>query len=554
MVKVYSATGLDEWYHSHRQLGAGLGVMTILLLAIVVPVAVYRSIAATGATSFETENASISSSITIGNDTNASGGKYIQFNAASTGGGGTAGTGGQDTGCVFKTVTNPQIAFCDSFNVPQNGGTQTGDLDPQLWGVSRMGNVNVNQGGMLNSSVAAHNTCSGGGVTGNPVTGDTNSVPFGTATPPAKDVQICGGQMAEALNDGHGVVNIDTYPKQPFDWSGGRTGTISFDLSMNSDGTHGAWPELIITDEPVPGARFSVSGGVPAHAVNEVGITFDGCGGGCVGRVYLSKNSSYSLAANSADLSNDVIDSTAVLSNDGSVREAAITPAIGMALNHVEVRLSQNALEVWASDPGGANFKKIAHVTNLGLTAAFTKGLVWMSDTHYNARKAIAPCECGTQYDHTFMWDNLGFDGPKTYRDLGYDVPYAQKATDQPAGQGADGTSDAWILGYRLNGNQTNTYSLPNVTWKQTPQKVKVVLNTVTYDDNSSLTVYANGHSAAPSAVTKPITSWSDYAISFELPVGDVVQGTNTLSFKSTNGSFLITNMSLILVAGASVP
>jgi hypothetical protein len=319
---------------------------------------------------------------------------------------------------------------------------------------------------------------------------------------------------------------------------------------MNSQGTHGAWPELIITDEPVPGARYSVSGGIPAHAQNSVGITFDGCGGGCVGRVYTSKNGTYYVSNGSQDTAgSDAVDPTAVLTHDAQVQTANLTTTPSMPINHVEIQISQNALVVWASDPGGANFKKIAHVDNLGLT--FTKGLVWMSDTHYNARKALF-CDCGTQYDHTFLWDNLGFDGPKTYRDLGYDVPYAQKATDQPAGLGADSATPAWILGYKLDGNATNTYTIPNVTWKQTPTKAKVVLNTLTYDDGSSLSVYINGHTA--DAVTKPISSWETKAISFDLPTADAVQGTNTISFKSTNGGFLLTNMSLIMVAGASVP
>ena len=84
-----------------------------------------------------------------------------------------------------------------------------------------------------------------------------------TYTP--NDVRICNGKMFETVNDGGGVVNLNTYPKQPFDFNG-RTGRVTFDVSADSDGSHGAWPEFVITDKPVPGVR-------PQHLVR--------CSGGC---------------------------------------------------------------------------------------------------------------------------------------------------------------------------------------------------------------------------------------------------------------------------------
>ena len=41
------------------------------------------------------------------------------------------------------------------------------------------------------------------------------------------------------------------YPKQPFDFAG-KTGTVSFDVSNDTQGTHAAWPEFWLTDIPVP--------------------------------------------------------------------------------------------------------------------------------------------------------------------------------------------------------------------------------------------------------------------------------------------------------------
>ena len=41
------------------------------------------------------------------------------------------------------------------------------------------------------------------------------------------------------------------YPKQPFDFAG-RTGTIGFDVSNDTHGTHAAWPEVWMSYKPVP--------------------------------------------------------------------------------------------------------------------------------------------------------------------------------------------------------------------------------------------------------------------------------------------------------------
>ncbi|MEQ1384020.1 hypothetical protein ABLW58_25550, partial [Salmonella enterica] len=72
------------------------------------------------------------------------------------------------------------------------------------------------------------------------------------------DVIICNGQLREASNDNNSgafeagtVTVLAMYPKQPFDFAG-RTGTVSFDVSNDTAGTHAAWPEFWLTDLPIP--------------------------------------------------------------------------------------------------------------------------------------------------------------------------------------------------------------------------------------------------------------------------------------------------------------
>src|SRR6185312_883759 len=147
---------------------------------------------------------------------------------------------------------------------------------PVLWGVSRVSN-SYPDGNVITPS---HNRC-------NP----------GVAALPPNDVKICNGQMVESLDDGGAVANLDTYPKQPFDFTG-RTGTVVFDVSADSEGIHAAWPEFVITDTPVPGTRGAISVPETQHAANEIGFELSGCGGSLgaltgVSTVYWAVNGTY---------------------------------------------------------------------------------------------------------------------------------------------------------------------------------------------------------------------------------------------------------------------
>ncbi len=423
------------------------------------------------------------------------------------------------TGSAVRAAGSPcgiaGAAFCETFDAPAGGGTRTGDLDPVLWGVSRVGNINVGQN-MLND-------VSGVSMTGCGTTAESFA---------PNDVRICDGQMFEAVNDGGGVANLDTYPKQPFDFSNNRTGKVTFDVSADSDGSHGAWPEFLITDKPVPGARVRISGGTPTGAVNEVGFSLDGCQAGPggntgVGTIFVMKGGVYSEPPFSG--------------------VGCVTKGSARSMNHFEVRINVNHMEVWGTDAGSANLKQLAVADNLGLT--LEKGLVWLNDVHYNARKAIEPCECGTQYDHTFTWDNLGFDGPKTYRDLGFDVP------DPGVAGVASPKGDPTRRTGFLIGHGPVTLTTASVFRNQTPTGAQVVFNTYTLGPTQTVpTISVNGNT--PIATAWPV-GWETngwFSLSVPVPLDQVHDGPNTITFTSNDSSTTVSNISLILVAGAAVP
>ena len=420
------------------------------------------------------------------------------------------------TGTAVRTAGPPcQIsgaAFCETFDSPAGGGTRTGDLDPVLWGVSRLGNINPGQ--QVANDIAGVSMVGCG----------TTALSFSPA-----DVRICDGQIFEAVNDGAMAANLDMYPKQPFDFSG-RTGRVTFDVSADSDGSHGAWPEFLITDKPVPGARVSISAGIPPGAANEVGFSLDGCTAGPggstgVGTVFVTKNGAYSEVN---------------FSSTGCVKKGS-----ARSMNHFEVRISQDHLEVWGTDPGSTTLKQVAVADNIGLP--FGKGLVWLNDVHYNARKSVEPCECGTQFDHTLTWDNLGFDGPKTYRDLGFDVPDADVPGDPaPAGDASR------RVGFQI-GTGPVTLTTASVRRDQTPSGAQVVLNTYSF----APTVPSISINGGPWIDTAWPNGWTTFAwssISIPVPLDQVHDGSNTITFKSADPSTTVANISIILVAASAVP
>jgi hypothetical protein len=126
-------------------------------------------------------------------------------------------------------------AFCDTFDQPAGTGNRSGQLNGTLWGVSRTtGDTNLGQGLYDAWSPVQLQGCSGTPV-----------------VVPENDIIVCNGQLREASNDNHSVTSLAMYPKQPFDFAG-RTGTVTFDVSNDTHGTHAAWPEFWMTDQPVP--------------------------------------------------------------------------------------------------------------------------------------------------------------------------------------------------------------------------------------------------------------------------------------------------------------
>jgi len=446
-------------------------------------------------------------------------------------------------GCQFLSAPGAVPAFCDTFDQPAGTGNRSGDLNGTVWGVSRLlGGVNSGQGQYYDASPTIMQKC---GL----------SVPV----QPPNDVAICNGQLVEAQTDQHGVTTVAMYPKQPFDIAG-RTGTVAFDVSNDSHGSHRAWPEFWYTDKPMPApfTHFSSLQEVPKDGFGVRFAAFCAANGdpGCGVRPFCPEEplSVPVITVDSANVINNYVSDdsfTDVGTGTISVQTVGCVKASSGPgdMNHFELRISQNEIDVYGVDAGASGpLKKIAVISNMNLT--LTRGLVWLEDVHYNGDK-----DGPDQGTHTFTWDNLAFDGPILPRDLAFDV--LDRLT--PVGPGYPGLLN---LGWPLSpGGPPLTLTVPGV---YNIDKAAGAVLTFNYSTDNPITLSYRVNTGAwhdqpwpfgACYVQNGIVGCGTKTIAVPVPLSEVQPGTNTIQFKTADSSnnLGISNVDLILVGAGGI-
>ena len=433
--------------------------------------------------------------------------------------------------CQFQSASHPvSVAFCETFNNPAGIGNRSGSLNGTLWGVSRW-TGNTNLGSQLVAwSPTQENRC-----------GATVTVQ------PDNDVSICNGQLVEGANDGGTVTALAMYPKQPFDIAN-RTGTVVFDVSNNTQGSHAAWPEFWYTDKPVP-APFVHEG--PGGAQNAFGVRFAAvCGPGrgpnC-GRNCPATNTSPVFTVDSAVVVRNwqVFDTFIGTGNGLTVTDLnCVIEATGPGnMNHIELRITQNEIDIYATNAGTTSpLVEIATITNANLT--LTRGLIWLEDVHYNGDKL------DTQRTHTFTWDNVGFDGPTLPRDLTFDVN--DSVTGRPSLQDGDTGVN---LGWTVPSDGTSlSLTAPNVSGITQATAGLLAYNFYSY---STVTISYSLNNGPWHAIAWPYPDSKAYVlrpVAVPISLSEVRAGTNTIRFRASGGA-VIANIDLVMVgAGGIIP
>jgi hypothetical protein len=207
-------------------------------------------------------------------------------------------------------------------------------------------------------------------------------------------------------------------------------------------------------------------------------------------------------------------------------------------LNHFEVRLSQNQVQVWGSDAGQTDVRMIAEATDVPMP--LTRGLIWIEHWHYNAGKF------DTQRIHTFAWDNVGFDGPVLPRDLGFDVP-----DNTVPGHPTEDGLPTQNLGYTVPGGGSFTVQLDNIPDPSTATGALLEFNFWPHHQQT-LTYSANG--SEPQSTPWPFavsddTVFASQTIALPVQLSQLHAGTNTFTLStSDNDGTTIANIDLILV------
>jgi hypothetical protein len=425
---------------------------------------------------------------------------------------------------VGSTCGLSQPAFCDTFDAPAGNGNRAGQLNGVVWGVSRStGNNDLGQHLFDAWGETALQACDG-----------TRTVR------PENDVIICNGQVREAVNDLHTVTTLAMYPKQPFDFAG-RTGVVTFDVSNDTRGSHAEWPEFWISDLPVP-APFAFQGkwlAAPRHAF---GVRFSAAVGPHQGPL-LSPNCPNDgnerwSAGSAVAVRNFVMDDQDA---GGTIRAqvvGCVTRASGPGqMNHVEIRISQSQVDIYATDAGTTTpLKRIAVINNANLS--FTRGLIWIEDAHYNAEKGNG------QTQHTFAWDNVGFDGPVLARDLAFDAPDALESVSSYPGQ--------VNLGWLSMPNKGRSFTVGGVQGQANAAAAFLTFNFYHYDPPRSLTYTVNGHSHTLSWPYPDTQGYTTRTLAAPVPLTDIVTGSNAVNIWSEQ-ALVVSNVDLILAGAGGV-
>lgn len=416
------------------------------------------------------------------------------------------------SGCGLSSTT-----FCETFNAPAGTGNRSGQLNGVLWGVSRT-TSSIDFGQNLYNAWSPTQ-----------VVGCSGTV---AGRPDATDVIICNGQVREASTDAGVVTALAMYPKQPFDFAD-RTGKVTFDVSNDTSGSHGAWPEFWITDQPVP-APFTHEASWVALPRNGFGIRFAGFTDSNGNGASCPEGSPAYMGVDSVAIIRNYVDADTVNGDHlGLVGLDCVKAATATGqMNHYEIDVAQNQIDVYGTDAGTTTpLKHLATISNANLS--FTRGLLWLEDVHYNGNKF------GTQGTHTFAWDNVGFDGPMVARDLTFDAPDALTA-------GGGGTLN---LGWLESANQAKPVAVTGVNNIAAAQAALLTFNFFPYTAPTTLTYVINGHSHSVNWPYPETTGASWRTLAVPVVPSELVTGTNTVSITS-NQAMVVSNVDIVL-AGA---
>lgn len=288
-------------------------------------------------------------------------------------------------------LTSP--AFCDTFDAPSSHRGRAGELDATRWSAGRLSPALPSANGRATDI---------GPATIRPC---RSNLPAQVLPP--SDALICDANGAIASPHLMVAVGAQNYGqnsyriRQPFDFAG-RTGKIVFDADATVENPLLGWISVEVVEDPTNVPTFVLatsndeSGAIPRNGF-ELQFQYN-----CL---------TPGVALRMLQLYNDYQPTTLT-----PAQPAPCIPTQRDHLNHFEVRVSQQSIEVWAT-PASADartFPDAVLMYSTPVSLPFSRGYVSIS-THNHATLKYAPTY---SLSHAEMdawvtrWDNVGFDGP----------------------------------------------------------------------------------------------------------------------------------------------
>jgi hypothetical protein len=393
--------------------------------------------------------------------------------------------------------------FCDAFQTKFPGG-RAGDLDERKWSYSRLSQETNPSQGTVNKFV--------------PVDAEfctTRQIRLAD-----QDSFICGQEFGEsnhwmeAIYDNGSYVMDSNRITQPFDFAN-RTGTLDFSVDARSTGGHGSWIEVWLTDQPMQSPHTDKPGTHP-YPRNGIGFEFD---------MPEACQSGFGQTRNALRLVNEFHNYIDTVHTVGSqcFTTQDDTP------NHFQLKVATDHVEVWVSDAGGPNFRRIA---NVPVSLNFTRGYWNLQHAQYNASKACDGCP-----NHfTYHWHAVSFDGPAIPADRTYQVPDSLIAN-------CDGNNHECgvNLGYSPGYTPAQpSFALPNVDLTGVTKAYLTYNAWYTCCNPKALQVTVNGHvhqvpDPNPDIASTSTDAWR-YAV-VPIPLSELRTGTNTVTMTLPPGT-----------------
>jgi hypothetical protein len=278
-------------------------------------------------------------------------------------------------------------AFCDGFDAPPRDGGRSGELDPAVWSGARAApSLHPNQTESFLIGPASIPECREG-VTGERLYAERDAI----VCEPTAAIQSRHLLMTAAAQN-YGLTSYRI--RRPFDFEG-RAGTLVFDLDPSGGGL-GDWPAVVISQDPTPLPSFDdpERGSGPRN-----GLSIEFGNNGWCGKPDTTIVSIHEF--------HDYAESVLLTGEAWDCNEP--WPVIERhSLNHFELKISQDHLQIWASDLSldGVTFTNLRLVHEHDIDLDFTRGYVNLSVKNHATIKYWVGAAGLTR------WDNVGFDGP----------------------------------------------------------------------------------------------------------------------------------------------